>query len=220
LDVPMSASGVVLAPSDRRARILDAAERCFARNGFHRSTMQDVAAECAMSPGNLYRYFVSKDAIVAGLAERDREMFMADFRALAHAADPMAGFADIGRKHLLEMPRERAALILEIWAESTRNPAVSESCRAMEAAISAVMAELVRRLCPDPSGPPVVPETLTALMMAMGDGLLRRRATDPAFNPAPVFGEMLRIIAMSMALPVLPPSEAVPGTLSRDFVLA
>ena len=47
--------------------------------GFHRTTMQDVAAEAGMSPGNLYRYFPSKDAIVAGLAERDRARVMADF---------------------------------------------------------------------------------------------------------------------------------------------
>ena len=40
--------------------------------GFHRTTMQDVAAEAGMSPGNLYRYFPSKEAMVIGLAERDR----------------------------------------------------------------------------------------------------------------------------------------------------
>ena len=57
---------------DRRTHILDAAERSFVRAGFHRTTMQDVAAEAGMSPGNLYRYFPSKDALVAGLCERDR----------------------------------------------------------------------------------------------------------------------------------------------------
>jgi TetR/AcrR family transcriptional regulator, repressor for uid operon len=31
--------------ADRRARILDAAERSFCLSGFHRTTMQDVAAE-------------------------------------------------------------------------------------------------------------------------------------------------------------------------------
>ena len=30
------------------------------------TTIQDVAREAGMSPGNLYRYFASKDAIVAG----------------------------------------------------------------------------------------------------------------------------------------------------------
>ncbi len=43
------------AQSDRHTRILDAAERCFARAGIHRTTMQDVASEAGMSPGNLYR---------------------------------------------------------------------------------------------------------------------------------------------------------------------
>src|SRR5262245_44557780 len=58
--------------ADRRARILDAAERSFCRSGFHRTTMQDVAAGAGMSTGNLYRYVPSKDALVAGLCERDR----------------------------------------------------------------------------------------------------------------------------------------------------
>ena len=60
------------AQAERRARILDAAERCFVRSGFHRTTMQDVAAEAKMSPGNLYRYFPSKDSIAAGCAELGR----------------------------------------------------------------------------------------------------------------------------------------------------
>ena len=69
---------------DRRAAILDAFERCIVRAGFHRTTMQDVAKEASMSAGNLYRYFDSKDALVSGLCERDRERFGADFQ---HVAD-------------------------------------------------------------------------------------------------------------------------------------
>jgi TetR/AcrR family transcriptional regulator, repressor for uid operon len=204
----MASFGIPIPQNERRARILDAAESCFARNGFHRSTMQDVAAECRMSPGNLYRYFASKDAIVAGLVERDREMFMADFRALAASHDPMAGFAEIGRKHLLDMPRERMALILEIWAEATRNPVVGENCRTMERTISASMAGFLTRLLPPGMPAPIAPDTLAALMMAMGDGLIRRRATDPDFDPAPVFGEMLKIIGFSLGMAGLPAPAA------------
>jgi AcrR family transcriptional regulator len=68
--------------TERHARILDAAERCFVRSGFHRTTMQDIAAEAKMSPGNLYRYFQSKDALVAGITERDRAEIAGDFANL------------------------------------------------------------------------------------------------------------------------------------------
>lgn len=52
------------AQAARREQILDAAEACFVRNGFHRTTMADLAREAAMSQGNFYRYFASKEDIV------------------------------------------------------------------------------------------------------------------------------------------------------------
>jgi TetR/AcrR family transcriptional repressor of uid operon len=42
-----------------------------------------------MSPGNLYRYFASKDAIIAGMAERDRNQIAADFAALEPGKGPL-----------------------------------------------------------------------------------------------------------------------------------
>ena len=57
---------------DRRDEILAAAARCFVRSGFHGASMQDICTEAGMSPGNLYRYFPSKEALIAGIAERDR----------------------------------------------------------------------------------------------------------------------------------------------------
>ena len=54
---------------ERRAHVLAAAARCFAREGFHRATMQDVVRESGLSPGALYRYFASKEALVAAIAQ-------------------------------------------------------------------------------------------------------------------------------------------------------
>ena len=77
-----------LKPDTQRARrehILDAAEHCFANSGFHRCTMQDICREAGVSPGALYVYFSSKEALIAGIAERDRADFAARFDALAGA---------------------------------------------------------------------------------------------------------------------------------------
>ncbi|WP_040789624.1 TetR/AcrR family transcriptional regulator [Nocardia paucivorans] len=52
----------------RRQQIVDAAQRCFARKGFHQTSMQDVFTESGLSAGAVYRYFKSKDDLVAELA--------------------------------------------------------------------------------------------------------------------------------------------------------
>ena len=72
-----------LPDAERRERIIEAAERAFVRNGFHAATMQHVADEAGMSPGNLYRYFPSKEAIVEGLCEVDRGRRAGSFDAFA-----------------------------------------------------------------------------------------------------------------------------------------
>jgi TetR/AcrR family transcriptional regulator, transcriptional repressor of aconitase len=48
----------------RRQQILDAAQRCFARQGFHETSMQDVFRESGLSAGAVYRYFKSKDELI------------------------------------------------------------------------------------------------------------------------------------------------------------
>ena len=70
----------------RREHILDAAERCFARTGFHRTTMQDICKMAGVSPGALYVYFDSKEALIAGITERDRAEFAEQIVAVAAIA--------------------------------------------------------------------------------------------------------------------------------------
>src|SRR5580765_1646852 len=54
----------------RREQILDAAAACFARRGFHQTTMQDICEEAELSPGALYRYFRSKEELIEGMCAR------------------------------------------------------------------------------------------------------------------------------------------------------
>lgn len=51
-----------------RARIVAAARRCFSRDGFHQTSMPDIAAEAGLSVGAPYRYFASKEEIILEIA--------------------------------------------------------------------------------------------------------------------------------------------------------
>ena len=180
------------AARQRRDHILDAAERCFVRSGFHRTTMQDVAAEAAMSAGNLYRYFASKEAIVSGLAERDREMLSADFAAMGNAPDFLTAFEVMGRKHLIEQPREKAILVVEIWSEASRNPHVATMCRALDGEVVTAMRMLFESAkVAGMISPATDVDAAARLMLTIADGLFKRRALEPDFD-----GE--RELAMAM----------------------
>lgn len=181
---------------DRRNRILDAAERCFARTGFHKATMQDVAAECGMSPGNLYRYFASKDDVVAGMAERDRERFMHDVERLKTAPDPRATFEALARQHLVEEPREKALLMMELWAEGARNPRIGTICSGMDDIVHGIMSAFVEhwRQVDGVAGAPMAATDVATLMILLGDGIYRQRAASAGFDAGQAFALIYPIV--------------------------
>ena len=60
--------------------ILDAANRCVARFGIRRTTVEDVAREAGVSRGSVYRYFKDKEAIVRAVVLRNMGAFFDDLR--------------------------------------------------------------------------------------------------------------------------------------------
>src|ERR1700750_303571 len=75
----------------RRQQILEAAVRCFSRDGFHATTTADIVRESGVSQGTLYLYFATKDDIVVALAD-DRHQGEMCLTALAQSEqDPVRG---------------------------------------------------------------------------------------------------------------------------------
>ncbi len=54
---------------DRRDQIIDAAMRVFAQKGFTRATNKEIAREAGITPGLIYYYFDSKEALLKAIIE-------------------------------------------------------------------------------------------------------------------------------------------------------
>ena len=54
---------------DRREQIIDAAVHIFAQKGFARATNKDIAREAGITPGLIYHYFESKEALLKAIIE-------------------------------------------------------------------------------------------------------------------------------------------------------
>ncbi|CAH1664218.1 TetR family transcriptional regulator [Hyphomicrobiales bacterium] len=202
----VSAPQPVAVLTERHIRILDAAERVFARAGFHAATMQDVAAEAGMSPGNLYRYFSSKDAIIAGMSERDRSLIAEDFGSLrADNGSLLDQLEELGRKHLVRQPREKAVIAVQIWAEAARNPDMARMCADIEGTVVQGLATAIGEAKRNGELPPLLDEQRFLLAVSMmADGYFCRRAMDPNFDEAVAADTLfagMRQLAQTMLLP-------------------
>lgn len=180
----------------RREHILDAAERCFARSGFHRTTMHDICKEAAVSPGALYVYFDSKEALIAGICERDRAEFAERLAALADAPDFLKALKELGEHYFVHDPAHKRLMCIEIGLESTRNPRVGEIHRGVDGFVNAGFEKLFQRMkdegriAPDLDIPIVV-----KLFGIIADGMFWRRAVDPDFDGQVLVPATLQVLA-------------------------
>lgn len=170
---------------DRHARIFAAAERAFVKDGFQGASMQAIAAEARMSAGNLYRYFESKEAIVSGLVRRDQDAIAQEFHAVSQSGDIFAMLANSLRRHLVEAPVERHRLIITIWAEMARNPAIRDSCGGIDSALQDHLRSIVEQARRSGAAAAHVdPPFVARLLATVVSGLFKRRATEPDFDGA------------------------------------
>jgi AcrR family transcriptional regulator len=111
----------------RRRQILDAAGACFARDGFHRTSMQDIVRESGISAGLVYRYFTGKDDVIAAIVDEwhdQRQVF-----ATGTLEQRTAAYLDYLREVGRPGTAGRNRLGVQIWAEAVRNERIRDLSR-------------------------------------------------------------------------------------------
>jgi TetR/AcrR family transcriptional regulator, repressor for uid operon len=186
----------VQAQSDRRAEILAAAQRCFVRSGFHGASMQDICAEAGMSPGNLYRYFPSKEALIAGIAERDRAEVGQQFASADLSHGLFAVLEGMAHHHFAVRPNEQVLLCTEVMSEARRNPEIARISRSFDTDVKKWLVDLLQAAADRGDIPADVDlEGVVTMLMIIADGVWWRRALDPGFDPesvVPIFMDITR----------------------------
>ncbi|WP_433059564.1 TetR/AcrR family transcriptional regulator [Dactylosporangium sp. CS-033363] len=180
----------------RRRQILDAAGACFAREGFHRTSMQDIVRESGISAGLIYRYFTGKDDMIAAIVTEWHER-----RTTMLGDDPATGYLDVLRRVGDPETRDELRLAVQVWAESARNPAVREMSRANVDRPVAAVAPVLAAVSDDP-------ESLARVFIAIYQGLVLQTLWDDGLDHA----AYLRAVALLLApLGFAPPGDGGQG---------
>jgi AcrR family transcriptional regulator len=195
----------------RRGEILAAALRCFAREGFHRTTMQDIVREAALSPGAIYRYFAAKEDIIAAIAAERHQTELAMLRDATAAGDLEAGLhrlvaAFLGR---LADPAEQEwrRVTVQVWGEALRSAAVLAVAREGLDEPLRTLATLIRRgqragrLARD-----LEPDALARVVASIFQGLVLQQAWQPDLDVAAYARAAEALLAALLRPPTLTPA--------------
>jgi AcrR family transcriptional regulator len=180
----------------RKQQILDAAATCFSRRGFHQTTMQDICREVELSPGAVYRYFPSKEAIIEGMCSRGQEANAAGLEQGLEAQGTLDAFDQLIRIFFLEMDNlksfEVCALNVELIAESPRNERVQKlQARTIQDVLVRLVAFMQASQRTGDVDPALDAEAIARVMIAQYQGLITQRLVEPEIDIAS-YAEVLR----------------------------
>ena len=131
---------------EKRRHILDAAEGCFQRDGFRGASIGDICAAARMSPGHLYHYFDSKEAIIEAILESrlEREAAIVGELTMTPNADLVTAVCGWLDGRVKDVRAHGTSLGLEMRAESARNPAIAKIAARADRGTRKLLSRLIR----------------------------------------------------------------------------
>src|SRR5437868_5771369 len=115
---------------DRRTQILEAAMICFAKRGFHQTSMHDISAEAGISVGLIYRYFENKEAVISAMADRHKNEIHDVLERARQAPSLLESLEILFTAHCCEdAPQVVSAFVVDLYAEASRNPQMADLVR-------------------------------------------------------------------------------------------
>jgi TetR/AcrR family fatty acid metabolism transcriptional regulator len=108
-------------------QILEAAVKVFARQGFHQSTIAQIAREAGVADGTIYLYFKNKDDILVQFFSFRAKQVFESFREEVDRAETSSDkLRNLVRRHLAEFQRDRdGAVVYQV--ETHQNSRLAEA---------------------------------------------------------------------------------------------
>ncbi len=173
----------------RRQEILRAALKCFARRGYHETTMDHIVKAAGLSKGALYQYFRTKEDLFLALCRIQQ----ADLRTRLEQAfakggtvrERLARGARVFLSSLRGEYRDLPRIGLEFWSEARRRPELRKESRqtylAWRGFLAPILAEGVHN---GQVRAELDPDAAAAVILAFADGLtlhslLQQEEVDP-----------------------------------------
>lgn len=173
----------------RREQILDASAACFARRGFHATTMQDICKEAELSPGAVYRYFPSKDSIIQAMCERGGNQNAGAIREALERGSTQEVLSGLIQTFFLDLDdlhgQADCALNVELIAEAPRSEHIREWLTRNLSEARELFNGLISRAQQNGEIDAALdPDSVGQVMIALYYGYITQKLVDPKIDAA------------------------------------
>ena len=109
---------------ERERRIVNAAQRLFARRGYDGVAMEEVAAAAGLAVGTIYNYFPSKSVLLLAIVRRETESLLARGKRIVDhpPRDPLAAVSALTEIFLDDFTRDDRRLWRELFGAAIAAP--------------------------------------------------------------------------------------------------
>jgi AcrR family transcriptional regulator len=161
----------------RRAQILNAAMACFARQGYHATSMDDVVRESGLSVGAIYSYFPSKEDLFLSLCDHRSDQTLAYLNDVFRRPGPIAEKTREAVDYFFRMLSDDLVPLARVNVEFLSEAAKSERIQERQARRCEMIRQFLQWLLSDAQArgevrADVDVRAAAELMLALNEGIL------------------------------------------------
>jgi len=180
-------------PDQTKERIVDAAYRALVKQGYHETSMKDIAAEAGVAPGLAHYYFETKEDLLVATIERACQPVMEAWRQagmnltgpLPEDADPMV-VARTGfelAKEELRTYRGLFLLTFDMFGVGLHNPKIAAAVRAFIDERRAFIARITQGVIAGMNEAPIASaDAIAAALWGSLHGIYLQKVMNPDFD--------------------------------------
>ena len=132
--------------NDKYQRILEASVNVFADNGFHQSTVSQIAKKAGVADGTIYLYFKNKEDILVQIFNYKTKQIFERFREVVNSADnPIEKLRNLIRRHLQEFQQDRNLAVVYLAETRQINRVMEDQIKIMSKMYFDLVAEILEQ---------------------------------------------------------------------------
>ncbi len=206
----------------RKAQIIDAAMQCFQHKGYENTTMDDIAAKYGLSKGSIYFYYPSKrDILIAVFDHLILKMFNR-YESLLHSDAPAKQkLIQMGQAVVDTLLRDYKVYrpIMVLWSVAYEDESLREIGAELYKQGNQLLQEFLHQAEKESGIIIKNKQAMSALMIAMGEGLFTRQVLMNDLPVDEIEEEMKDVIERILTFPEKERVESKDSGANKQIVL-